>query len=285
MRLIYLLLLTISLVVPTTAQTSKRPSVDSIKLRIYQLEKIYQHRTDSLQRELVYFRAKEDYFANAVSDQANFFLAVFGSTLTILGILAVFVNLGYFRIQFKALKTDYTEQVNETIRRLEESNSLSVERLEELQKRAANESAEIRVHSASTLQQLSLILTTLGNQAAADNRLYSSLTLYALGALTLIKAHEVDPTFSTLEETQERVEKALSLLMSLMEMLEESPVDTTTLNGKVAFASFTAFFDNNIFKDLILSLNSQAVNESLYELTRTINTHISTELEKQAQSA
>ncbi|NID13777.1 hypothetical protein [Fibrivirga algicola] len=274
MRSIYLLLIAITLSIPTTAQPSERPPVDSVKLRLTQLEKVYQRRTDSLQRELLYYKAKEDHFANAVSDQANFFLAVFGGTLTLLGILAVFINLGYFRSQFDAIRADYTKRVSDNIKQLEDLNAQNLERLEQVQEQAAEIEELARYHSSNIQGHLTLFLEILSGEARAEDKLYSSISSGILSLMSIIATHGISPNRTTLVETKKRAILSLKNLIKAIDLVQRINANPENSNQEWSFAHFFTLVNDESVKASVKSLSDPEIDDLLYEFLIKAKAHI-----------
>jgi hypothetical protein len=102
---------------------SKTP-IDTLKLQVNQLNTDYQRRTDSLERELQYYKVKEDYFSAAVDRQGTHFefllsslLAIIGFVITIGGFFSLrFIERKINKVQLEWKKNiEHQESINSTI--------------------------------------------------------------------------------------------------------------------------------------------------------------------------
>ncbi|PMD97682.1 hypothetical protein BWI97_08720 [Siphonobacter sp. BAB-5405] len=87
---------------------------DSIQYQINQLSKEFKalkQTNDSLNKELYYFRAKEDYYALAVDRQGTHFEFLITTIIALVG----FISWGYFRSRFQSIENQNEEQKKEVI--------------------------------------------------------------------------------------------------------------------------------------------------------------------------
>lgn len=81
---------------------SLKLSKNNIEKGILALKEITNKRSDSLEKELLFYRTKEDYYSTALSDQGNRF------TLIISGIMALFalISFGAFKYEVSLLRNE-----------------------------------------------------------------------------------------------------------------------------------------------------------------------------------
>lgn len=75
--------------------------------RLEQIELNQKNSIDSLKRELLFFKVKEDYYAEALSDQSTRFSLIAGS---IIGLFTL-ISFAGFKIEVAQLKKDYKKQI------------------------------------------------------------------------------------------------------------------------------------------------------------------------------
>lgn len=71
------------------------------------MENSQKNLADSLQRELAFYKVKDDYFAQALDDQATRFSLITASLLALVGLL----SFGGIKLEIASLKREYEKQV------------------------------------------------------------------------------------------------------------------------------------------------------------------------------
>ena len=87
---------------------------DSLKIKMRQSESIYQKRTDSLQRELQFYKIKEDYFVSALDRQGSHFEFLLSSLIGFIAILIAlgsFVSFKFFENKINSVKTELNKDI------------------------------------------------------------------------------------------------------------------------------------------------------------------------------
>ncbi|MCK8492902.1 hypothetical protein M0L20_13625 [Spirosoma sp. RP8] len=102
------ILFTLLVILLNNIGLSKNPT-DSLKIRMNNIETIYQKRTDSLQKELQFYKIKEDYYSDAMSDQANRFSLLVGGLLALAGLL----SWGVIKYEVVTLRKEVEEILTE----------------------------------------------------------------------------------------------------------------------------------------------------------------------------
>jgi hypothetical protein len=104
-QIAFTFLLSISILsVADTTNIGEKFFVEKIKA----IEALHKSYTDSLNKELTFYRLKEDYFTVAIEDQSNRFALIVAS---ILGLVTL-VSFAGFRNELNKLKSEYETQVN-----------------------------------------------------------------------------------------------------------------------------------------------------------------------------
>jgi hypothetical protein len=105
--LLFLLIFTTTFYSQTKNLDSKNKKENLSEAKIKNIENLLKFKSDSLNKELLYYKVKEDYYSTALSDQGNRF------TLILSGILAVFalVSFGAFKYEISNIKKETNQKI------------------------------------------------------------------------------------------------------------------------------------------------------------------------------
>ena len=105
--LLFLIIFTTTFYSQTKSLDSKNKKENLSEAKIKNIENLLKFKSDSLNKELLYYKVKEDYYSTALSDQGNRF------TLILSGILAVFalVSFGAFKYEISNIKKETNQKL------------------------------------------------------------------------------------------------------------------------------------------------------------------------------
>ena len=236
---------------------------DSTKVRLAKIEKLYNQRADSLQRELVYYKVKEDYFANAVSQQTSLYLGIFGIILAI----ASFANFGYFGVKFRSLEKNFDD-------RLVSTNQQLVERLERVNAQAIEENATAKSYNVLILVQLASIVERLAVDNMLLTRLSKSSVLAIIAVRTYTVAHTTDPLVFDLITLQKRVTSLINMLSSNVMMLQNLLQNENHLRSELSdHYEFIRTGLEEILETQVLSISNSEIREKYYAFKNKLTTY------------
>ncbi|MFQ6599306.1 hypothetical protein [Flavobacterium sp. C3NV] len=113
-----------------------------INNKLDDLEKLISHKSDSLNKEILYYRVKEDFYSTALADQGNRF------TIIVSGIIALFsiISFGAFKYEIRKLHKQTDKKLNKHKNEISEFKKDLEETKTELKSSKANLSTSIALH-------------------------------------------------------------------------------------------------------------------------------------------
>ena len=118
LTLIFILIFSLSVFSQKNNQIKKyniNDKIDSLNrselnqnLKIEKLNKLVNFKTDSLEKELLYFKVKEDYYSTALSDQANRFTLIISGILALLALL----SFGLFKNEVSKIRLETDKKLS-----------------------------------------------------------------------------------------------------------------------------------------------------------------------------
>ncbi len=146
-----------------------------LESRVKAIENYYKANTDSLQRELTYYKAKEDYYAAALGEQANRFGLIIAGLLTFAGL----VSWGWFAIQQRINIKNFQKSLAETKDFVEKQIGETNTKYKKVDNELNELSISLRKISATTSQLLIPSLRSMGDLPTIMYQQISTASLFS----------------------------------------------------------------------------------------------------------
>tara|TARA_R110002049_G_scaffold284809_3_gene465515 strand:+ start:617 stop:1396 length:780 start_codon:yes stop_codon:yes gene_type:complete len=152
LTLIFILIFSLSVFSQKNNQIKKyniNDKIDSLNrselnqnLKIEKLNKLVNFKTDSLEKELLYFKVKEDYYSTALSDQANRFTLIISGILALLALL----SFGLFKNEVSKIRLETDKKLSKHKKEIKKYKKQLLETNTDLKSAKGNLSTAIAKH-------------------------------------------------------------------------------------------------------------------------------------------
>lgn len=212
MRFIYALFFACLLPVLGYSQ-KKQTGNDSLRDQVNQLSKEFKalkQTNDSLNKELYYFRAKEDYYSTSLASQGTHFEWMITTGLAVLGLF----SFGYLEVRFRLMSKSFSSKIKDI------SNLYS-----SITEKTDLINYELLRNSGVSHGNLATIVGIFNDsESATHETLYSSqMFLSGIAIIQTLKAYKLAPDDIAEEELIGHLKEYVSNLKSFFEEMRSSP--------------------------------------------------------------
>jgi hypothetical protein len=219
-----------------------------IEKTMKKVENNVQSKIDSLQKELLYYQVKEDYYSDALVMQTSIFIVIITIGLTILSLL----SWKYFKFKLNEIKEDVITKVRDQNNKIDKINE------------------DINLSFREVYGTAGNLYAQLGKDYIEKNRLFFAITLLLWSGLDYCKAYLYHIEYSGLASNPEgrhglsAAKMTYTLLLTALDKIKDDKVQLADLKNKademLASLSTLSNIKDNKLMDLLAEVRTKINN-------------------------
>lgn len=210
---------------------------------------------DSINREILFYKVKEDYYANSLDRQATHYEWL----LSVLVALTTLISIGYFEVRFKSLRETLLSKIVE-----QQENFIDFEI------RASKIEYDLHTNLSFSLLSLAGMLDAFREGFGKEEPETSSTTLKISALINHLKAYGKSKEAKDIEENEKSIHDNASKIVSEINSFYKGDQLIIDISSSLDFIGDLTE-EKVIINEKIRSIKNDKLNENLMELIVKIN--------------